>query len=91
MAKVAPSAMPGARGIVGSEAREQTEKRRAEWRADPAHASQWHELDDQERAKVELSALMPEAQKMDVSMPAGRKACIGAYDGAAEQMEVSHV
>src|SRR5438094_3737175 len=30
MAKVAPSAMPGARGIVGSEAREQTEKRRAE-------------------------------------------------------------
>ena len=91
MAKVAPSAMPSARGSQPMEEHERSQQLRAEQRASPAHPANWTELTAQDVAKVELSALMPEAQEMDVSTPAGRMACIRAYDRAEAHMEVSHV
>ena len=91
MAKVAPSAMPSARSSQQTEERERRQRLQAEQRASPAQPANWTELTVQDVAKVELSALMPEAQELDVSTPAGRMACIGAYDRAAEQVEVSHV
>jgi hypothetical protein len=60
--------------------REQRSRQRVDRREAPDNPSTWSELTPAEVAKCELSVLLPNGAALDVTTPAGRRACIQAYD-----------